>query len=198
MDFTYDDEQQALRAVYQRLRNAGKPPKLAFVAIARKLLTILNAPNGFGIGARHITVSTVGLVPAIRKLTEENLQVRLAVSLHAPDDELRDTLVPVNNRWKVGEVLDEARRYATTTGRRVNLPGVLPTPGIDTRESRSRRPASADRVRCKAAVLRDRKLEQSRCHDRFDGRHSLYPRPGSFDKCRDDDLRATTSTSGRS
>jgi len=78
-------------------------------------------PAGLGISARSVTVSTVGLVPAIRKLTQEGLQVRLAVSLHTPDDELRDTLVPVNDRWKVGEVLEAAREYADTTGRRVSI-----------------------------------------------------------------------------
>lgn len=78
-------------------------------------------PAGLGISQRSVTVSTVGLVPAIRKLTEEGLQVRLAVSLHTPDDELRDTLVPVNTRWKVSEVLDAARGYADTTGRRVSI-----------------------------------------------------------------------------
>jgi 23S rRNA (adenine2503-C2)-methyltransferase len=78
-------------------------------------------PHGLGISARSVTVSTVGLLPAIDKLTEEGLQVRLAVSLHAPDDELRDTLVPVNSRWKVAEVLQGARRYADRTGRRVSI-----------------------------------------------------------------------------
>ena len=78
-------------------------------------------PDGLGISPRGVTVSTVGLVPAIDKLAAEGLPVTLAVSLHAPDDELRDTLVPVNSRWKVGEVLDAARRYATTTGRRVSI-----------------------------------------------------------------------------
>ncbi|WP_447003796.1 23S rRNA (adenine(2503)-C(2))-methyltransferase RlmN [Saccharothrix isguenensis] len=79
------------------------------------------APDGLGISQRSVTVSTVGLVPAIRKLTEENLQVRLAVSLHTPDDELRDTLVPVNTRWKVAEVMEAARGYADRTGRRVSI-----------------------------------------------------------------------------
>src|SRR6185312_15857976 len=79
------------------------------------------APDGLGISARGVTVSTVGLVPAIDKLTAEGLPVTLAVSLHAPDDELRDTLVPVNSRWKVAEVLDAARRYAIATGRRVSI-----------------------------------------------------------------------------
>ncbi|OBB44031.1 23S rRNA (adenine(2503)-C(2))-methyltransferase RlmN [Mycobacterium sp. 852002-51961_SCH5331710] len=79
------------------------------------------APNGFGISARSVTVSTVGLAPAIRKLADERLGVTLALSLHAPDDELRDTLVPVNNRWKVSEALDAARYYADVTGRRVSI-----------------------------------------------------------------------------
>ena len=74
-----------------------------------------------GMGARGVTVSTVGLVPAIDKLIAEKLPVTLAVSLHTPDDELRDTLVPVNNRWKVSEVLAAARRYAQATGRRVSI-----------------------------------------------------------------------------
>ncbi|MEC9323956.1 MAG: 23S rRNA (adenine(2503)-C(2))-methyltransferase RlmN [Actinomycetota bacterium] len=78
-------------------------------------------PGGFGISARSVTVSTVGLAPAIRKLADERLNVTLALSLHAPDDELRDTLVPVNNRWKVSEVLDAARYYADVTGRRVSI-----------------------------------------------------------------------------
>ena len=79
------------------------------------------APDGLGISARGVTVSTVGLVPAIDKLAAEGLPVTLAVSLHTPDDELRDTLVPVNTRWKVAEVLAAARRYATATGRRVSI-----------------------------------------------------------------------------
>jgi 23S rRNA (adenine2503-C2)-methyltransferase len=78
-------------------------------------------PDGLGIGQRHITVSTVGLVPAIDRLAGEGLQVNLAVSLHAPDDELRDTLVPINLRWKVAEVLDAAWRYADSTRRRISL-----------------------------------------------------------------------------
>lgn len=79
------------------------------------------APDGFGISQRNVTVSTVGLAPAIRKLADEDMSVRLAVSLHTPDDELRDTLVPVNNRWSVEEVLDAARYYAEKSGRRVSI-----------------------------------------------------------------------------
>lgn len=79
------------------------------------------APDGLGISQRNVVVSTVGLAPAIRKLADEGLSVTLAVSLHTPDDELRDTLVPVNNRWPVAEVLDAARYYADKTGRRVSV-----------------------------------------------------------------------------
>ena len=79
------------------------------------------APDGLGIAQRHVTVSTVGLVPGIERLAGEGLQVTLAVSLHAPDDELRDTLVPINTRWKVGEVLAAAWGYAERTGRRVSI-----------------------------------------------------------------------------
>ena len=78
-------------------------------------------PGGFGISQRGVTVSTVGLTHAIRRLADEGLSVTLAVSLHAPDDELRDELVPVNTRWKVAEVLAAARYYADRTGRRVSV-----------------------------------------------------------------------------
>jgi 23S rRNA (adenine2503-C2)-methyltransferase len=79
------------------------------------------APSGLGLSQRSVTVSTVGLAPAIDRLADEGLNVTLAVSLHAPDDELRDTLVPVNNRWKVAEVLAAADGYAARTGRRYSI-----------------------------------------------------------------------------
>jgi 23S rRNA (adenine2503-C2)-methyltransferase len=89
------------------------------VAALRRLVD--PAPDGLGLSQRSVTVSTVGLVPAIGRLAEENLNVTLAVSLHAPDDELRDTLVPVNTRWKVREVLAAADEYAARTGRRYSI-----------------------------------------------------------------------------
>ncbi|HEV2936455.1 MAG TPA: 23S rRNA (adenine(2503)-C(2))-methyltransferase RlmN [Streptosporangiaceae bacterium] len=89
------------------------------VAAVRRLTDPV--PDGLGISQRSITVSTVGLVPAIGRLASEGLSVTLAVSLHAPDDELRDTLVPVNQRWKVSEVLGAAWDYAGVTGRRVSI-----------------------------------------------------------------------------
>jgi 23S rRNA (adenine2503-C2)-methyltransferase len=78
-------------------------------------------PNGLGMSARNITVSTVGLVPAIKKLTLEGIPVTFALSLHAPDDHLRDELIPVNSKWKVDEALDAARAYFDKTGRRVSI-----------------------------------------------------------------------------
>jgi len=78
-------------------------------------------PAGMGISARGITVSTVGLVPRIHQLATEGLPVTLAVSLHAPDDALRDTLVPINTRWPVREVLAAAWDYAEITGRRISI-----------------------------------------------------------------------------
>ncbi len=79
------------------------------------------SPDGLGMSARGITVSTVGLMPRIEQLAQEGIPVTLAVSLHAPDDDLRDELVPINTRWKVGEVVDAAWRYAETTKRRVSI-----------------------------------------------------------------------------
>ena len=79
------------------------------------------APAGMGLSARGITVSTVGPVPRMRQLAPEGLPLTLALSLHAPDDELRNTLVPINERWPVREVLDAAWEYGEVTGRRVSI-----------------------------------------------------------------------------
>src|SRR5215213_250205 len=125
-------EQVRAAAVELRDRDHGRLSNVVFMGMGEPLANhnrVLGAvrritaapPHGFGISARSVTVSTVGLAPAIRKLADERLGVTLALSLHAPDDELRDTLVPVNSRWKVAEVLDAACRYATTTGRRVSI-----------------------------------------------------------------------------
>ena len=89
------------------------------VAAVRRIVE--PAPGGLGLSQRNVVVSTVGLVPAIRKFTEEGLQVTLALSLHAPDDELRNTLVPVNTRWPVREVLEAAFGYVRRTGRRLSI-----------------------------------------------------------------------------
>ena len=79
------------------------------------------APDGLGMSARGITVSTVGLVPRINQLAEEGIPVTLALSLHAPDDELRNELVPINTRWSVHEAVEAAWGYARRTRRRVSI-----------------------------------------------------------------------------
>ena len=91
----------------------------AVIGAVRRMVT--PAPDGLGMSARNITVSTVGLVPRIKQLATEGIPVTLAVSLYAPDDELRDTLVPINTRFKVDEVVDAAWEYARTTKRRVSI-----------------------------------------------------------------------------
>ena len=97
-------------------------PMVNFKAVLESLHRICDpAPTGLGISARGVTVSTVGLVPGINKLRDLGLPVTLAVSLHAPDDELRDELIPINSRFKVTELLDAAHDYFTVTGRRVSI-----------------------------------------------------------------------------
>ncbi len=79
------------------------------------------APDGYGMSARGITVSTVGLVPRMKQLADEGIPVTLALSLHAPDDELRNTLVPINTRFSVAETVDAAYEYFVKTKRRVSI-----------------------------------------------------------------------------
>ncbi|HEX5613521.1 MAG TPA: 23S rRNA (adenine(2503)-C(2))-methyltransferase RlmN [Acidimicrobiia bacterium] len=89
--------------------------------------------DAFGLSARHIVVSTVGIVPGIRRLADFELPVTLAVSLHAPNDALRETLVPVNRRYPIGAVLDAAREYAERKGRRVSFEYAV-IPGVNDRD----------------------------------------------------------------
>ncbi|MGV8907953.1 MAG: 23S rRNA (adenine(2503)-C(2))-methyltransferase RlmN [Propionicimonas sp.] len=97
-------------------------PMANYTAVMRAVRGIVGpAPDGLGISARGVTISTVGLVPQIERLATENLPVTLAVSLHAPDDELRDTLCPINTRWPVAEVVGAAYNYFQTGGRRVSI-----------------------------------------------------------------------------
>jgi 23S rRNA (adenine2503-C2)-methyltransferase len=99
----------------------GEPMANYNVVVGAVRRMIAPAPDGLGMSARGITVSTVGLVPAMRKLAGEGLPVTLALSLHAPDDELRDTLVPVNTKWKVAEAIDALFEYTQATGRRASI-----------------------------------------------------------------------------
>ena len=91
----------------------------AVIGAVRRLTD--RSPDGLGMSARGVTVSTVGLVPRMRQLADEGIPVTLALSLHAPDDELRNELVPINTRWSVAETVAAAQEYADTTRRRVSI-----------------------------------------------------------------------------
>ena len=99
---------------------------------------LLNDPERLGIGARHITVSTSGVVPGMDRMIEELPQVNLAISLHASTDDLRDELVPINRKWPVREVVAAGRRFAARTGRRVSLEYVMIDGVNDTDEQATR------------------------------------------------------------
>ena len=86
-----------------------------------RALRILNDQKGVNIGARHITISTCGVVPGIQRLAEEGIQFELSVSLHAPDDTLRSGLMPVNRRWPIAELIETCRAYFEKTGRVVTF-----------------------------------------------------------------------------
>ncbi len=88
-------------------------------------IRVINDGQGVNIGARHITVSTVGLVPQILRLANEDLQVNLAVSLHAPDDETRSATMPVNKRYPIGDLISACRTYVEKTNRRIFFEYVL-------------------------------------------------------------------------
>lgn len=82
-------------------------------------VALLNDPNGFGLGHRHITISTVGLVDKIDRFADERVQVNLAISLHAPNDDLRTRLMPVNRRFPLDELMQACERYVEKTNRKV-------------------------------------------------------------------------------
>lgn len=97
----------------------GEP--LANYAETWRAIRRLNDSEGFNLGARHMTVSTVGLVPAIGRMSKEPEQVGLAVSLHAPTDDLRNRIVPINRRYPLAMLMQAVRDYITTTHRRVTF-----------------------------------------------------------------------------
>jgi 23S rRNA (adenine2503-C2)-methyltransferase len=132
-------QQTGERPTHVVFMGMGEP--LANYDATLRAVRLLNAPYGAGIGMRHLTISTVGLVPQIRRLAAERLQLTLAVSLHAPDDALRAQLVPVNRRWPIAELLAASREYAVATGRRVTLEYVLMA-GVNDRDEHARRLAT--------------------------------------------------------
>jgi 23S rRNA (adenine2503-C2)-methyltransferase len=90
-----------------------------------KAIKILNAPYGLGIGQRKITVSTAGVIPGIKRFTEENLQVELSISLHGPGDKIRSKLMPINKRYPVEELISACREYVKKTNRQITFEYII-------------------------------------------------------------------------
>lgn len=86
---------------------------------------IINDPKGLAIGARHITLSTCGIIPKMKELMKENLQINLAVSLHAPNTQLRDKLMPINKAYKLNDLMDTIKEYIYETNRRVTIEYIM-------------------------------------------------------------------------
>lgn len=129
----------------------GEP--LANLSATLGTLRWLHDPDGFDLGARGITVSTVGLVPAIRRLADEGLPVTLAVSLHAATDDLRDDLVPVNRQHPIEEVVAAMQAYRDSTNRRVSIEWCL-IGGVNDDDEQARRLAAiARRTRAHVNVI---------------------------------------------
>jgi len=125
------------RATNQRVTNIvfmGMGEPFANYAHVTKAARLLSDPHAFGIGARHITISTSGVVPAIRRFVAEDSQFTLAVSLHAATNAVRDQLVPLNRKYPIEELLDACRFYVETTRRRLTFEYVMIDRVNDTRE----------------------------------------------------------------
>ncbi|HOO67910.1 MAG TPA: 23S rRNA (adenine(2503)-C(2))-methyltransferase RlmN [Bacilli bacterium] len=90
-----------------------------------KFIRIINDPKGIAIGARHITISTCGIVPKIDELSNENIQVNLAISLHAPNDNLRSKLMPINNIYNISTLIKSVKNYIDKTNRRVTFEYIM-------------------------------------------------------------------------
>lgn len=90
-----------------------------------KFVKIVNDPKGINIGIRHITVSTCGIVPKIKEFTKENIGVNLAISLHAPTDEIRDKIMPINKAYKINDIMESIKEYINVTNRRVTFEYIL-------------------------------------------------------------------------
>lgn len=102
-----------------------------------KFLELINSENGLNISLRNLTVSTCGLVPKIRELADLELQITLAISLHAPNDELRKTMMPIANKYSIKEIMEACRYYLDKTGRRISFEYSLVKGVNDTRECAS-------------------------------------------------------------
>lgn len=122
-------------------------------AATMRFVGILNDHDGFDFGARRITISTSGIVPFIEKLAEEPYQVNLAVSIHAANDKLRSSLVPINERWPLSHLIAAVRRYIGRTHRRVSFEYALMT-GVNSSDAHARELAELlHGLRCHVNVI---------------------------------------------
>lgn len=90
-----------------------------------KFCKIINDPKGLAIGSRHITISTCGIIPKIREFSDLNMQINLAISLHAPNDELRSEIMPINKAYPLKDLIKEIKKYVEKTNRRVTFEYIL-------------------------------------------------------------------------
>ncbi len=141
-----------------------------------KAMKIINDPDGFGFGERRITISTVGIVPMIEKFTKAHLQINLAVSLHAPSNTIRNTIMPVNRKYGIDELLEVCKDYTEKTGRRITFEYALIHGVNDSYED---------------AVLLGKRLKGMLCHvnliplnatSKYEGSGSNHDRTESFKK----------------
>ncbi|MCX6013886.1 MAG: 23S rRNA (adenine(2503)-C(2))-methyltransferase RlmN [Chloroflexi bacterium] len=133
-------------ARYLRLQKAASITNIVFMGMGEPMLNyesliqsvrMLTSQEGFGLGARNITVSTAGFIPEIKRLSKEGLQVGLAISLHASDDKLRDQLVPINKKYPLKRLLAVCEEYCEVTGRRISFEYAL-FKGINDSEKQAR------------------------------------------------------------
>ena len=145
-----------LQSESERLSNIvfmGMGEPLANYEATLQSIRTLNDPQGFSLGARSFTISTVGIVPGIRRLSQENLQVNLAVSLHTVDEALRNRLVPINQRYPVADIVRVCRAYVEKTHRRVTFEIAL-IAGVNDSDSQARQVADALRgVLCHVTII---------------------------------------------
>ncbi len=130
MHFAHELQSEGERLSNVVLMGMGEP----FHNYDESIAAVHRLMNDLGIGARHITVSTVGLVPQIRRFADEGLQVKLAISLHSATDEERTALLPVNKRWPLEELIEACKYYIEKTGRRITFEWALIRGETDTPE----------------------------------------------------------------
>jgi len=151
-----DQVAHAQKLADQRIDNVvvmGMGEPLANFDNLMRALKIINAPWGLGIGARKITVSTVGLVPQIKQLAEQPMQIRLAVSLHGATDEVRSRIMPVSKKYPLEDLIEACQYYRTKAGRMMTFEYILIEDINDTNEQARQLAALASKPRAKVNLI---------------------------------------------